>query len=343
MMVDNFDKLKKASEKYILNDTYNLTENILEYIENRIVSNEQEIRELIEVKKHTNESEISFEEILQIIKEEKEKDRRYKNYSKLKINEQKFLSSSIKMPIGVIAVEAFDTKEVIKYYIKAITTRNAIAISDVEYAEDNVKSLILLIIKEALNKFEIDENLVMLLPYDECFYEYFDEVIYTYDKQGNLLEIPNIDKKEYSNKLYVYLEDASLETEAAKNKNAEIITGEFEEVMQKINRAQGATIYTRKGEIAYKFVNLAHCKNVFVNTNLENMQNPQIIDDMFFEYRNIIIPIPQEQVAVEKIDIEQKQDESKTEQVVQSNEDIWITVKKESIFEKIKAFLRKLF
>lgn len=329
-MVDNISKLKKANESYMLKNDWSLTERILDYIESRIIANEKEIRELINLK----ETNISFEEILNILKEEKEAENNYKGYSKLRINNQKFLATDIKMPIGTIAIEAFETRSVIKYYIKAITTRNAIAISDVEYDEDNVKNLILIIIKEALKKFEIDDNLIMLLPYDECFYEYFDQVISTYDKNGNTLENPKTDRKEYMNNLYVYLEDETLRDEAEKNENVEIITGNFEDVIKKIDRAQGAAIYTKNSEIAYKFVNFAHCKNVFVNASLDNIQEPKKDNDMFCEYRSIIIPIPQEEIQ-----------NIKKENVIEEkiNENADMILKKENIFEKIKDFLKKLF
>jgi len=86
------------------------------------------------------------------------------------INEERFIFTTLLMPIGTIAVEAYDTIEVIRYLLRAIKTRNGIAISDVEYDEQSVKYLIFEIIKEALKKFDIDENLIMILPYEDCFY-----------------------------------------------------------------------------------------------------------------------------------------------------------------------------
>ena len=143
MMKDNIYKLKEASRDYRLNNKYELTKDILKYIKDRIKVNESEIRELIKLQKEN----ISYEDIFDIIDKEIEKEDSYKRYAKLKINQDKFLSTCIAMPIGVIAIEVYDTQEVIKWYIRAIKSRNAIAISDVEYAEDNVKSLVLLIIK----------------------------------------------------------------------------------------------------------------------------------------------------------------------------------------------------
>ena len=328
MMKDNFYKLKQASKEYVLNNKYELTEDLLEYIKERVRENEKEIKEVIDIQKEN----ITYEDIVNVIDNEINEDNDYKKYAKLKISNEKFLSTFIAMPIGVIAVEAYETKEVIKYYIKAIKSRNAIAISDVEYGENNVKTLILIIIKEALKKINIKEDLIMLLPYEECFYEYFDKVIYTYDKEGKKLETPKVEEKERTNELYVYIEDSSLEEEARKNQNAKILKGNVDEVIEKINekKTKGAVIYTKNANMAYKFINLVKSQNVFVNTNLENIEKPTRKDGLLYEYENIIIPIPQE---VKKEIINE----------IKNKETSLIVKEKKGILEKIKHFLEKIF
>lgn len=332
MMKDNIYKMKEASREYRLDNQYELTKNVLEYIKDRIKANESEIINLINLQKE----DITYEDIFSIINKEIEDDDTYKKYAKLKINKEKFLSTCIAMPIGVIAIEVYDTQEVIKWYIKAIKSRNAIAISDVEYAEDNVKSLVLLIIKEALKKFGISENLIMLLPYDECFYEYFDKVIYTYDDNGNHLEIAKIEEKAKTEKLYVYLEEESFKDEATKNRNAIMVTGNIDEVIENINqkKSKGAVIYTKDVNKAYTFINLVNSQNVFVNANLENCQDTIRKDQLLYEYKNIIIPIPQE-VTKEIMHNSENDENNKSEEKA-------IIVKEKGILEKIKEFLRKL-
>ena len=333
MMKDNIYKLKEASREYRLNNQYELTKNVLGYIQDRIKANESEIRNLINLQKE----DITYEDVFSIINKEIEEDDAYKRYATLKINQDKFLSTCIAMPIGVIAIEVYDTQEVIKWYIRAIKSRNAIAISDVEYAEDNVKSLVLLIIKEALKKFEISENLIMLLPYDECFYEYFDKVIYTYDDVGNHLEVPKTEEKEKTEERYVYLEDESFKDEATKNRNAIILTGKIDEVIENINKkkTKGAVIYTKDVNKAYTFINLVNSENVFVNANLENVQDTIRKDKLLYEYKNIIIPIPQE-VTKELMHNSENDENDKSEEKA-------LVVKEEGILGKIKEFLRKLF
>ncbi len=320
----NIEKLKKASQNYVINNKENLTNEVLNYLKERIKKNKNEIEELIKIRKEK----IEYEEILSIIESELKEESELKDYIDLKINEQKFLSMYIKMPVGVIAIEAYETREVIKYLIKAIKTRNAIAISDIEYDETNIKALIVLIIKEALKKYNIDENLIMILPYEECFYENFDETIYTYDEKGILKE-PKIEKKNEEDKIYVYIEDKSLEKEARQNKNAEIIEGELYETIDVINnkKAKCAIIYTKDSKKAYNFINLVHSRNVFVNSSIENIEEKIETEDMLYEYRKIIIPIPQRE-------IEKKNEDINTEMIIK---------KEENIFTKIFEFLKGLF
>ena len=216
----------------------------------------------------------------------------------MQINKKGFLSASILMPIGIIAVEAFETKEVLKYILRAIKSRNALAISDVEYDERCVKFLLLEIIKEALIKFKINPDLIMILPYEECFYENFDKVIYTYDEDGKTLEKNKYNARKKSDDLFVYIQDGSLYDNAIKdNKDAKIVDGEFDEVINQINekKSLGAVIYTTDSNLAYKFINLVHSQNVLVNASLENAEKtPDSIQEMY-EYKNIIIPIPKEE------------------------------------------------
>ena len=332
-MRENVSKLRKATNDYRLNNSYEMTEDILKYIQERIRANKNEIEELIELK----EEKYKYEEIKNAIDEEIEKEIKYKNYRRMYINKEKFISTSLLMPIGVIAVEAFDTIEVIRYFIRAIKSRNSIAISDVEYDEQSVKFLILEILQEALKKFGIDQNLIMILPYEECFYKYFDKVIYTYDKTGEKLVENKYDNKDESEQKYIYIEDERLEEIAKRdNTNGEIVYGDIEEVIEKINTtySQGATIYTSDSKIAYKFINLVHSKNVMVNTSLQNIKDTRKSSNEMYEYKNIILPIPKELIEEIKDEVEKQSTEEKSE---------WALVKvNESVFEKIKRFFRRI-
>lgn len=334
MLVDNIYKLRNATNSYILKNNYKITENLLKYIHERIVANKNEIEKLVEIKgeKYT------YEEIEKEIKKEIEEEIKYKNYKRIYINKDKFISTSLLMPIGVIAVEAFDTIEVIKYFIDAIKSRNGIAISDVEYDEESVKFLFLEIFKEALKKFEIDSNLIMILPYEECFYKYFDKVIYTYDNTGKkLLEKKYYSKKE-SEKIFIYIDDKKLEEIAKEdNTDGEMLYGNIEEAIKKINEtySKGAIIYTNDSEKAYKFINLVHSKNVMVNTSLQNIEDTKKSPNEMYEYKNIILPIPREDITSIKEEFEQPKGYKKNElSLVEVNE---------SVFEKIKRFFKTLF
>ena len=58
-MRENVSKLRKATNDYRLNNSYEMTEDILKYIQERIRANKNEIEELIELK----EEKYKYEEI----------------------------------------------------------------------------------------------------------------------------------------------------------------------------------------------------------------------------------------------------------------------------------------
>ncbi len=337
MMKENSIKLKKASYQYQLKTDGQLTENLLNYIQERIKANKKEVQELLKIKKET----ISYEDLERAIQTEIQQDIPYKEYQNLSINQDNFLSMSLLMPIGTIAVEVFETVEVVKYFIKAIKSRNAIAISDVEYDEQSVKFLILVIIKEALKKFNIDENLIMILPFEECFYQYFDKVIYTYDKQGKKLAVKQSEIKNKTDKKYIYIENKKLE-EIALRDNAPIetqrIEGTLEEVIQKINEefSLACAIYTENQEIAYQFLKLVHSQNVLINTSLQNIKETKLLPDELYEYKNIILPIPIKEKSKEEV--------LKKEKLIQDKEqEMLLKIVNKGILDKIKEFLKRMW
>ena len=336
-MKKEFEELKNAQKEYVLMNEYELTEKVLTYIKQRIVANRNEIEKLQKVKKER----YSYERIIDCVEKEIEKDAQYKNYGKMYINNTNFLSTNLLMAIGVIAVECYDTLEVIKYFIKAIKSRNAIAISDVEYDDTSIKFLILEIIKEALNKFGIIKNLIMILPYEECFYNYFDKVIFTYDKNGKFLKELKVQEKITQNKKWIYIENSELEEIAQRdNKNIqyELITGEFESAIEKINaeKSKAVVMYTKNSELAYKFINLVKSENVFINSSLENIKETEKSENVLYEYKNILIPMPEKNL---------KNKESKNLVNVaefSKNEEMSLIKVNDGILSKIRHFLKKI-
>ena len=340
-MKEEIKKLKEAYKKYNLDNRDDLPNKILEYISERIKANKLEIEQIIDIKK----IELKYEAIIDTINNEL--NNKIESYGKTVINKKGFMFSQILVPVGIVAVETYDPIEIIKYWLKAIKSRNAVVISSVEYDENSIEGLILIIIKEALLKFRIDENIVMYMPFEECFYEYFDKVIYTYNEKGEKekkvrTQMKRIDKEQIK-KNYVYVEDEYFREEAEKNKNAEIITGEINEVFEKIQNAMCATIYTQNSKKAFEFINLADCINVFVNTNVENAINTLESEDELYKYRNIIVPVPKELLSKERVNdnTEKKESEFENNKDEQKNKEMTGLIKyKESLWEKIKRRLK---
>lgn len=291
MMEKEYKKAKEAYEDFNLNGEYGLIENILEYIGKRIEENKKEIEEILKI----NNKKITYEEILKIVKEEIEKKEEYKTQINIKKREDRFVSGKYKTSVGIVAVESYETKESIKYMIKGIKTKNSIIISDVEYKETDEKGLIILIIKEALKKYGIKEELIERLPYEEVDYKKCDKVICTYDKK-------NEKDKEKSKKIYMYIEDEELEKyaeeeyEYQKNKGKEIekLKGKIDEVIEKINEKEsyGAVIYTKNAKIAYKYINLVRARNVFVNASVEYMEEAEEEKEKLLMNKKIMYELP---------------------------------------------------
>ena len=270
MMEKEYSSVRKAYEKYNTDDDYKKEEKILKYVIERIEANKDEIDKMLKICKRK----YTYEDVKKLITKINAEKFEYKSEINLKQREDKFVSGKYSTSIGVIAVECFDTIEVLKYMLNGIKTRNAIIISDVEYEENDDKNLFQVIINEALKKFGL-ENLILVMPYEECNYELCDKVIYTYEKKQN-------EEKPNTNKLYVYVEDENLREDAIKeyeqertnNKEVELIEGELEEVIETLNRevSQGVVIYTTDSKKAYKFMNLVTSYNVFVNATLANKE-----------------------------------------------------------------------
>ena len=194
----------------------------------------------------------------------------------------------------------------------------------------------------------------MYFPENEFQYELFDKVIYTCDKDGKIFDSPEAQdiSKLSSNakKKFVYIEDEAFRAEAEKNNDAEFIVGDIDEVIAKVKNAEAASIYTKNGDKAYKFINLANADNVFVNTNLQNAFDTLSIDDELYKYKNVIIPVPKQ--LLEKAEDFKNEASSKAENTAdtkpisgnsQNNKDNMMVEYKENLWTKIKRILKDLF
>lgn len=270
MDIEYIKSLKKAYESYNLNATYELTKDLLNYIFSRVEENKENIEDIIKSQK----LKVKYEDIQKVISEVKNSDNVYKSEVNLtKINEN-FVSSTYTTSVGLVIVETSDIIETIKYLIEAIKSRNVIVISDKEYEELDLKNYIMMIIKDALKKYGVDENLIDIYPYEETNYTYFDRVIVLNKTKAE------ITSKKESDKMYIYISDDYFKDKIDTVEGAEIISGDIYEAIDKINEtvSKGAVIYTKDSKEAYKFINLVHSKNCFVNTSLNNVKE---VDKLF--------------------------------------------------------------
>lgn len=271
MMEVEYKNAKRAYEKYSLDQEYKIAEKVLEYVRKRIDENKEEIERILKLYKR----DYRYEEIKKVIDEEIEEEIEYKKQINLLKREDNFVSTKYLNSIGIVCVECYDTLDSIRYMIRAIKTRNAIILSDVEYEETDEKHIVLMIIQEALKNFGVDKNIIQIIPYEECDYKKCDKVIFTYSGKDSI-------EKRYEDKEYIYVEEEAFIKEAKieydeekrRGKMVVLVGGSIDEAIEKINEcvSKGAVIYTKNSDIAYKFVNLVKSENVFVNATLQNIE-----------------------------------------------------------------------
>lgn len=331
--------LNKAYKSYNLDNRYDIAKRVLTYIRGRIEEEKDLIEKLIKI---TNEK-INFSEILETFDRVANEKEEYKKEYKITKLENNFAFGKYTTSIGNIAVECSDTLKVLEYYIQAIKSRNTITISDSEYDELNVKAALLIIFSEALSKFIINPNLIMLVPFEECYYDEFDKIIYLDDEN-------RIEKKQKTNKLYIYVENESfnevIESEKREleknNKRYEIIKGDFETAVSRINSniSDGAVIYTENPQIAYEFINLVHARNVFVNTSLLEVEQIEESKNELYAKKKIMYPLKNQDTNKEENESakeEQQEVKEENKQMIVVEHNPWY----KRIIDAIKKFFKR--
>lgn len=277
------DFLELAYRSYVEKDSL-LTIKLLRYIRERVEANSEEIEKLNKELK----TGIDIDVIKNIIDKNIDKEYQYKNVKKTIELDENYIFYIYQVPKGVLAVRCDNELDVIKNIFEAISTHNCITIIYEKDNNYNLSNLILLIVKEGLKKFDVSEELVNIM---ESEYDYeFSNII-----NKNIVE----KKEETLNKLYIYKYDDYFEEEVKKEKERieklgidyEILTGDFDEVIDKINETRnlGVSIYTQDKEIGYKFINYIHSDNVFLNTSLENVEKSDINDNLYYDWKNIVV------------------------------------------------------
>lgn len=290
MRKEEMNLIKNAYNSYNLNGDEQIAKKVLKFVLSRLKENKEDIEKLIEVFKEK----ITFDDLISCFEKEMNETELYKKEKVMKKVGNEFYYGIYTVSVGNILIETSNTINVLKYFVKGIKSRNSITISDIEYHENDLKNAILLIFKNALEKYEIDSNLLNIVPYEECKNELFDKVI---------LEEENriVNNKVFTDYSYIYLADEAFASMAVndlsrlsnKGKQVEIIKGTFEDVINKINREEifSTCIYTENRDLAYNFINLAQASNVFVNASLEEAEELENIEDEFYMKKKIIYPI----------------------------------------------------
>lgn len=274
-------KARSAFRKYVINNKKNISLNILNYIEEKLYENQCKINKIIEI----NKSNITFEEIQELLQDEKN------NINNFKYKDKK--TGCYQVPIGVIGVECSNVKDCIKNMLKPISTRNSIIILNKENNKYSTESLILLIIKECIRNFYIDDNIIQMHPKEEIDISKLDKYIDINNKH---------DEQKCDNIIYMYEENELFESDIIdhieklksidKYSSCEfkVIKGEFGDVVNFLNKNKvyAMCMYTHNSQKAYKFINWVNCRNVFLNTGIKNCKLCENSYDHYFNFKYVL-------------------------------------------------------
>lgn len=349
-MEEQFKLFKYAYETYNLDKREEVSKEVLEYIRERLIANRDMLEQLLEI---TGEN-LIFEDIINSFNKEVKQEDIYKKEKKSKLNELGFISNIYSTSIGVVCIETPEPLLIIKYFISAIKSRNSIIISDIEFAEESVKSAFWIIFTEALKKFKINPNIINIIPYEECNYELFDKVIIVDENQI-------IDNKRITDEIFIYIEDECFEEEAKKEsellkqtgKNPIVIRNSFEDTLEKINknRAYASCIYTKNAQIGYDFINLVKTSNAFINSSigefaedLEEHKNSLYMNKkIMYEYRSIKNNSKNENISeileIENQNLKENEDDKQEVSLIKYETTPWYKI----IFNKFIEFKNKIF
>lgn len=279
---------KNAYQNYVLNSDYKLGEKIYSLIKERIKINKDQIEKLIEI----NRVATTYSEIIEILEKEEKNLKDYKKTNIMSKIDNKFMFSQYQVPVGIIAVKTNSFYVAIENIFKAVGTRNAIVVIEKNYNEHSIENLILLIVQEALKKFNINENIIQIVNKESIKEEDLKAFDIIVSEVGKTLE------KTETDKMYIYQEDeyfadivkSEVEKLNSNGMQVEVLIGEMEDCIEKINkdRAFGVCIYTKDRKKAYKFINLVNSENVFFNGTLLNAKKTNKISNMYLTLKNLV-------------------------------------------------------
>lgn len=272
---------RRAFRKYVINNNKNITKDVLLYVGEKVRENQKRIKQIIAI----NGDDISYNDILSMLEKERKTINKYKTRNKK--------TGYYNVPIGVVGVECDNVKDSIESIFKAISTRNAIIVLHKNYNEYSTESLIMLIVKECLKNFYIDDNIVQMFEKEEIDLKKLDKFI-TKDGKSTI--------KNTSNTIYIYQENDEFandvqdeitrlkNTEMYKSYQIEPIKGDFGNIINYLNNknASAVCMYTSNTQRAYKFINWINSPNVFVNTGIKNCMEAEGEDNKFFNSKYIM-------------------------------------------------------
>lgn len=281
LVQDEILNARRAFRKYVINNTRDISEDVLSFIAEKFDDNKEKISKIIEI----NKDDITYQEIIEMVIAEKQ--------SIINFKQKDGKTGRYSVPIGVIGIECEGVKDSLSSFLKAISTRNAILVLQQNYNKYSTEELLLLIIKECLKNYYIDDDLIQMLDINEIDISKLDKLI---KEDGETIQ------KDLLKAIYIYQEDESfnekVENELERLENCDLfksyeikpIKGNFGDIVNYLgnNEVSAVCMYTNNAQKAYKFINWINSPNVFVNTGIKECNTFEQNNSEYFNYKYIL-------------------------------------------------------
>ena len=287
LMKDNYFRIKNAYSKYNSDSRPDLEQICLKSLYNFIIESKDEITKLINAYNY----EFTFEDLIEIYNQSTKSSDFKKKISIEKLSNN-FISSIINTASGIIYYEAVDVLDTFKTMLECVKNRDGLVIARFDEDEYDFVNYLIMIFRKVFEALNIDTDLFLSFPYEECDFSLCDVKICNY------YEISAKRNKDFSNDYIIYVEDNSfmeianndLSLQIKEHPSVRIITGKVEDVLSELNekRYNAVSIYTKEPKIAYRMINEVHSDNVLINTSLSFARHLSQENNIFVETKHIM-------------------------------------------------------
>ncbi len=203
-----------------------------------------------------------------------------------------FVSAIINTSVGVVYYEACDELSTFKAILECMKNRNAIVVVRFEENEYDFINYLIMLFHKTLESMELDSNLIVSLPYEECdksicdvaFSNYYEKKIERIKPKSEEMIILALDK-EFKDEA-----EADFNKFVSNNSKVQFVEGTIEDNKKLLlsSRFKAIAVYTSKSEEAYRAINELHSDNVLINSSLDFAKKFEEVDNFYLQRKHIM-------------------------------------------------------